>query len=422
MKVTLVNTADAGGGAPAACMRLLRALQFKQADASLLVQEKKTGNTYVEPVQKGWWGRIKARCRFLAERIPFILFNAEDKSVRFAFSTATIGTSIAKHQLVRQANVLHLHWINQGFLSVNDLKEVVRLGKPVVWTLHDMWAFTGGCHYAGNCNHFTKHCGYCWMLSDPEARDLSNKGWIRKMHLFEDVNSIVFVTCSHWLADMARKSSLLEGYRIETIPNPIDTSLFIPRGQSALRKKWGIAENKRIILFGAANIMDRRKGIGYLVEALDHLKNSYPDKGETEMVIFGKNKAFDVSLLPFKVHEAGIINKQEDMAELYSLADVYVTPAIEDNLPNTVMEALSSGTPVVAFNTGGIPDMIDHLQNGYLAQYKSSADLAAGINFVFENNNDRKLSEHARNKVLQNFTNEIVAGKYLDLYQSLLNS
>lgn len=421
MKVTLINTTDAGGGAPAACMRLLKALQFKQVDAHLLVQEKKTGNEAVEAVSAGFWGKLKARYRFLAERIPFILFNAEDRSVRFSFSTGITGTDISGQPLVRQADILHLHWTNQGFLAINDLKALVRLDKPVIWTLHDMWAFTGGCHYTGNCTHFTRHCGHCWMLSDPEGKDLSNKGWIRKMHLFEDVNSIVFVTCSYWLADMARNSTLLKGYRIETIPNPIDTDLFQPIAAAPLRQKLGITTGKKVILFGAANIMDRRKGISYLVEALEYLKNDYTGAEEVEIVIFGKNKAFDVQLLPFKVYEMGTVTTQQDMAELYSLADVFVTPAIEDNLPNTVMEALASGTPVVAFNTGGIPDMVDHLQNGYLAQYKSAADFAAGINFVLRNNGTGTLSANARNKVLQNFTNEIVAGKYLDLYQSVLS-
>lgn len=420
MKVTLINTSDAGGGAPEACVRLLKALQIKQIDARLLVQKKKTANETVQTNDPGFLGRLKAAYRFYRERVPFILFHAEDKSVRFAFSTATVGADIAKHQLVERADILHLHWTNQGFLSINNLKRLTRLDKPVVWTLHDMWAFTGGCHYSGECDHFMRHCGHCWMLRDPAGKDLSNKGWIRKMHLFEDVNSIVFVTCSHWLARQARASSLLQGYRIETIPNPIDTNIFLPRAATPLRQKWQIAENKKIILFGAANILDRRKGIVYLVEALGHLKNDYPGTEDIEIVIFGKNKAFDTSLLPFNVYELGIINNQQDMAELYSLADAFVTPAIEDNLPNTVMEALASGTPVVAFNTGGIPDMVDHLKNGYLARYKSPADLAAGINFVLKNANAAMLAENARNKVMQNFTNEIVAQKYMALYQSLL--
>jgi len=418
MKVTLINTSDAGGGAPAACMRLLKALQFKQVDTHLLVQKKQTDDSRVTTVTRGILDKLKATYNFLAERIPFIVFDADTKWVRFAFSTAKRGTDISGEELVKDADLLHLHWINQGFLSTNDLIKLVRLGKPVVWTLHDMWAFTGGCHYAGDCNHFLHQCGYCWMLKDPEAKDLSNKGWVRKMHLFSDTESIVFVTCSNWLADVARSSSLLKGYRIEAIPNPIDTEIFSPKNNMVTRQKWQIPPHKKIILFGAANIMDRRKGIVYLVEALEKLKDIYND--EVEIVIFGKNKLFDVTMLPFKVHELNMINSQYDIAELYSLADVFVTPAIEDNLPNTVMEALACGTPVVAFNTGGIPDMVDHQYNGYLAEYKSSTDFAAGIRYVLDSSVAQLLAANARNKVLQNFTNEIVADKYIALYKSLL--
>lgn len=421
MKVTLINSSDAGGGAPMACMRLLKALQFKRIDVQLLVNEKKTRNPLVNAAMPGFMGKLRAKYHFLAERIPFIIFNANERSVRFAFSTANTGVAIAKKKAVTNADVLHLHWTNQGFLSIKNLRQVLNLGKPVVWTLHDMWAFTGGCHYAGTCDHFMHNCGHCWMLKDPAPKDISNKGWTRKMHLLSDTDSVVFVTCSHWLADVARKSSLLQGYRIETIPNPIDTEVFRPQAKAAGRQKWGINPNANIILFGAANILDRRKGISYLVEALQLLKDNYPANKQVEVVIFGKNKSFDVSLLPFKVYELDTIHAQEDLAELYSAANVFVTPAIEDNLPNTVMEALASGTPVVAFNTGGIPDMVDHLQNGYLAQYKSAADFAGGINYVLQHPDAQVLADNARNKVLQNFTNEFVAKRYLRLYQSLLS-
>jgi glycosyltransferase involved in cell wall biosynthesis len=420
MKVTLINTSDAGGGAPAACMRLLKALQFRQTDARLLVQDKKTGDERVQQVASGFFGKLMTMYRFYRERIPFIIFHSDTKALRFAFSTAQIGIDVSEQKVVQNADILHLHWTNQGFLSTNNLISLTRLGKPVVWTLHDMWAFTGGCHYSGSCNHFMHQCGHCWMLIDPDAKDLSNKGWLRKMHLFSDPESIVFVTCSNWLADVARQSSLLQGYRIETIPNPIDTVIFSPKDNLAGRAKWGIAPDKKIILFGAANVMDRRKGIIYLVKALEELKKTYTD--EVEIVVFGKNKAFDMTMLPFKVYEMDIITQQESIAELYSLADVFVTPAIEDNLPNTVMEALACGTPVVAFNTGGIPDMIDHLQNGYLAEFKSPVDFAAGISFVLNNSAAGILANNARNKVLQNFNNQIVADKYIALYQSLLTN
>ncbi|MFI5138438.1 MAG: glycosyltransferase family 4 protein, partial [Sphingobacteriales bacterium] len=366
-------------------------------------------------------GRLKIKFNFFYERLPFIWFKAKDRSVRFAFSSAGTGTDISKQAPVVNADILHLHWTNGGYLSINNFKQLFETGKPVVWTLHDMWVFTGGCHYAGDCNHFVKECGNCWMLRDIGDDDISNRGWLRKSGMLKSAKNIVFVTCSHWLADVARTSSMLKGFRIETIPNPIDTVIFSPQDKIEARLKWNISPKAKIILFGAANILDRRKGITYLVEALDHLKNDYPGVEDVEIVIFGKNKSFDVNQLPFKVHELNVITSQQDLAALYSLADVFVTPAIEDNLPNTVMESLACGTPVVAFNTGGIPDMVEHQQNGYLAQFKSSADFAAGINYVLNPGRKTELAANARKKVLENFTNDIVASKYLAVYQSILN-
>ncbi len=171
-----------------------------------------------------------------------------------------------------------------------------------------------------------------------------------------------------------------------------------------------------------ANINDRRKGISYLVEALNHLVVDCPDKGLVEVVIFGKNKHFDVTQLPFKVVQLSLITSQTDLAEVYSLADVFVTPSIEDNLPNTVMEALSCGTPVVAFNMGGIPEMVDHLQNGYLAEFESADDMAKGIFTMLYADNKAELSTNARNKVLNTFNNEKVASQYLEIYNSILNN
>jgi glycosyltransferase involved in cell wall biosynthesis len=421
MKVTLINTADAGGGAPAACMRLLKALELQQVDVHMQVQEKKTGELRVKSIGSNFIGRLKGRFNFFYERLPFIWFNAKDKSVRFAFSTADAGTDISREQDILNADVLHLHWTNSGYLSVKNLKQLLETGKPVVWTLHDMWTFTGGCHYAGECDHFVNHCGNCWMLRHPDDKDLSFTGWMRKAEMYKAAKNIVFVTCSNWLADVASQSSLLKGFRIEAIPNPIDTVIFSAKDKAGARQKWKINPKAKVILFGAANILDRRKGITYLVDALSDLKNNYPDTAAIEIVIFGKNKSFDVSLLPFKVYELDVISSQNDLAELYSLADVFVSPAIEDNLPNTIMEALACATPVVAFNTGGIPDMVEHLKNGYLAEFKSAADFAAGIHYVLNTESRDELSVNARNKVLGNFTNEIVAAKYMAVYQSIVN-
>jgi glycosyltransferase involved in cell wall biosynthesis len=419
MKVTLINTSDAGGGAPAACLRLLKALVLQKVDARLLVQHKKTGEERVEGIVKTFFWRLKANADFLRERIPFIIFHERDKSVRFAFSTANAGMSVKNKELVKQADIIHLHWTNSGFLSIADLKELVDTGKPIVWTLHDMWTFTGGCHYSGTCDNFMRECGNCPFLRDAGDNDISHSGWLRKAALYKGAPNITFVTCSQWLAGVAKKSSLIKDFRIEAIPNPIDIEVYSPKDKLAARQKRGISPDAKIILFGAANINDRRKGITYLVDALSILKNNYPEGEKIEIVIFGKNKYFDVSQLPFKVHELSLITSQNELAVIYSMADVFVTPSLEDNLPNTIMEALACGTPVVAFDTGGIPEMVDHQQNGYLAKFKDAADMAKGLHVTL--NGDTQLAVNARQKVLDNYTNGKVANQYIKLYKSILN-
>jgi glycosyltransferase involved in cell wall biosynthesis len=420
MKITLINTSDAGGGAPAACMRLLKALEQHRVDVHLLAQHKYTTEERVEAFADKGLKALKAKADFYHERLPFIAFHEKDKSVRFAFSTATVGMDVSGQALVQNADILHLHWTNSGFLSTKNLKQLTSLNKPIVWTLHDMWAFTGGCHYAGTCDHFLNQCGNCPMLRDTSPNDISRKGWLRKEELYANKPNITFVTCSNWLADVARTSSLLKGFRIEAIPNPIDTELYSPQSKPETRRDLGIDANSKVILFGAANITHTRKGIIYLIEALHDLKNDYPQTSTIEVVIFGKTQGFDLSIIPFKVHSLGVISDQGHLADIYNIADVFVLPSLEDNLPNMVMESLSCGTPVVAFNTGGIPDMVEHEQNGYLAKYKSGPDMAKGINYVLSSPDAGKLSTAARNKVLNNFSNVVVAGKYKALYQSLL--
>lgn len=418
MKITLINTSDAGGGAPVACKRLLHALQLEQVDVNLLVQQKSSTDKSVDGVLKGFMRKIRAEINFLAERLPFIFFRERDKSVRFAFSEANFGTDISQNQFIKEADILHLHWTNRGFLSIENLKQLIDLGKPIVWTLHDMWTFTGGCHYTGNCNHFEQECGNCPILRHPSPADISHQGWLKKQSFYWQAKNIYFVTCSQWLAQTAKKSSLIANFPIQAIPNPIDTTLYRAKDKTEARKKWGIKADAKILLFGAANVNDKRKGLSYLLAALTHYKNHFGD--DLELVMFGKNTSFDVEEIPFKVHALPLITSQEDLVALYSLADVFVHPSLEDNLPNMVMEAMSCSTPVVAFNTGGLSDLIDHKENGYLAEYLSAADFAAGMHWVLSHPDRKTLESKARQRVESSFSPKIVAQKYLDLYQSIL--
>ncbi|HMX39038.1 MAG TPA: glycosyltransferase, partial [Saprospiraceae bacterium] len=348
MNIVLLNTYS-HGGAGVACRRLLEGLRATQPDISAqLITAAEAGS----------------RWPFYAERLSF-LPHERDRSVRFAFSPANFGKDLSRHPAVRQADLLHLHWVNQGLLSLRGIRQLAELGKPMVWTLHDTWAFTGGCHIFTDCDRFRQQCGVCPYLRRPGPHDLSHQVWLKKQRFFP--KNIHFVTCSHWLRDVARSSSLLQGFPITSIPNPIDTALFKPAeaaDRAALRAEMGIAPGAHVLLFVAMNLRDAHKGFRFLPEALQHLRRQRPDLA-VEVVVLGKSEPESLSAFPYPVHALGLVQGAERLSRLYGAADVFVTPSLADNLPNTVMESLACGTPVVGFRTGGIPEMVGHLQEGY---------------------------------------------------------
>lgn len=418
MKVTLINKDDVGGGAAMASLRLFKSLKANKLDVSMLVQKKTVPDPDIKSSIHTKIDKYGAEFNFLYERLSFIL-KEKDKSVRFAFSSANAGSDISQEAIVQNADILHLHWVNGGFLSLDNLNSLLKLNKPVVWTLHDMWPFTGGCHYPGNSDKFADQCGNCHYLKHPSLNDISHSGWLKKREIYSNNNKITFIACSNWMRDMAQKSSLLQGNEVITIPNPIDIDIFSKQDKTVSRTKWNIPLNAKVILFGSANINHTRKGIKYLIEALHRIKATESDiTKDIQIVVFGKSKGFDFTQIPFPVISLPVINSESDIAEVYSLADVFVLPSLEDNLPNMVMEALSCSTPVVAFNTGGVKDMVDHGENGYLAEYMSADDLAKGILSVLNNNTN--LSINARKKIVGNFSYNIIAEKHISLYERLL--
>lgn len=418
MNVTLINKTDSEGGAAVACNRLLQALKSVNFEARLLVQKKsKSDNAIISTTNS----KLKSKLNFLRfsyERLVFY-FQEQSPEIRFAFSIANTGEDISNHDIISHSDILHLHWFNMGFLSMFDLEKLTELNKPIVWTLHDMWAFTGGCHYSGTCEKFKSECGNCSFLKKPNPKDLSSRLWKQKHEVYKK-SDIVFVTCSRWLASVAKKSRLLKGFRIESIPNPIDTNIFCPKDKAEVRKKLNLPEDKILILFASANIFDKRKGLDYLIHALIEMKNQHPETLENvELVLFGKAKHEINSLLSYKAINLSYLNSESKIADVYSAVDLFVLPSLEDNLPNTVMESLACGTPVVAFKNGGTPEMIDHQKNGYLAKYKSATDLAKGIHQILFQSDREQFSANARKKVMENYTQEIVAKKYIEIYKSL---
>jgi glycosyltransferase involved in cell wall biosynthesis len=424
VKILLLNTDDFTGGAAIACRRLLKALRtYTDRQAQMLVQESKSGQEGVIQLNNSWFAKKIAFTRFVLERLYF-LFYEKNKDVRFSFNTGKFGVDISENQFVIDCDIIHLHWINFGFLSINSIKKIAETTKPIVWTLHDMWAFTGGCHHSGACESYQKSCGNCiQFLRNPSANDLSNQIWKEKMAVFSKAN-LTIITCSQWLGNRAKKSSLFKNIRVESIPNPIDIEVFKPIEKIIARKRFQLDVNKKYILFAAMRIDAVGKGFAYFSAALTDFGNKLLLKGEIniniEIIIFGQAQASDFESLPFKVNILGRLSNLDDIVNAYSAASVFVIPSLEENLPNTIMESLACGTPVVGFDVGGIPEMIDHKQNGYLASYKSSEDLACGIYWTLFEANEAELSTNAVNKVSNNYSETIVAKKYQDIYKSLI--
>ena len=413
IQVTLLSTSDIYGGAAIASYRLYHALKKNQVQAQLLVQSKLTQDESVTTISSSYWQQKKTFLRFALDRLLFLPYE-KNTSVRFAFSPGHVGIKLSEHPLVRQADVINLHWINFGFLSLRSIRQLAKLDKPIVWTFHDMWAFTGGCHYSGTCTHYQTHCHDCPFLRQPGPRDLSFRVFERKLALFAHL-PLTVVTSSEWLGRLARKSALLKYVDIRSIPIPIDTNLYQPLDRTECRQQLGLPLNKMLILFGAMNTHDTRKGFAYLTEALDLLKG----QADTELVIFGKADEATLQALPFKVNYLGVIARPEQLVPVYNAADVFILPSLEDNLPNTVIESLACGTPVVGFQMGGLPEMVAHKRNGYLATYQSAADLATGIAWVLLEADPKATRLSARGHVLQHYTEAVVARQYQQLYEQL---
>ncbi len=416
MRVLLINTSERAGGAAIAASRLLEALKNNGIKAKLLVRDKQTQQVSVVPMENSW----RLVWNFLWERVVIWATKRFSKKDLYAVDIANTGSDITSLPEFRQADVIHLHWINQGMLSLKNIREIVDSGKPVVWTMHDMWPCTGICHYSGSCTRYQRECDSCPFINGGSAtKDLSWKVFQKKHALYQQAN-ITFVTCSQWLKGVASKSALLIGKRIESIPNPINTNFFKPRSKPRAREKCGLPQDKKLILFGSAKITDKRKGIDYLISASQLLAEKYPAyKDQLMIVVFGKKSQQLEEQLPFPVHPLNYVNNEHDLVDIYNAVDLFLIPSLEDNLPNTIMEAMACGTPCVGFQTGGIPEMIDHLHNGYVADYRSTEDLANGIHWTLDESEYTLLSEQAVRKVTGNYSERAVAKKYIDIYNQI---
>ena len=410
MRVLIVNTSERTGGAAVAANRIMEALNNNGVKAKMLVRDKETEQITVASIGN----HMLQQWRFLWERFVVFCHLHFSRKHLFDIDIANTGADITTTREFKEADLIHIHWINQGFLSLRSIRKILDSGKPVVWTMHDVWPATAICHLTMNCRRFVSRCQGCRLLPDNGGdNDLASKIWQRKKEIY-DTHDISFVACSKWLASEAKKSALLTGHPVAAIPNPIDTHVFCPGDRQLAARASSLPADKRIILFVSQRTTNPYKGMDYLAEAV----NKIGDK-DIELVMLGsKETGIAERVRDTKVHAMGYISDPDIIRKAYSAADAFVLPSLSENLPNTIMEAMACQTPCVGFDVGGIPEMIDHKENGYVAQYRDADDLAEGLAYVLQNAD--ALGARCREKVIREYSEDAVAEKYIKIYESCL--
>lgn len=413
MRILILNTYHKSGGAAIAARRLHEALSLAGADALLFTSEgvRHADGRFVEHSR---WQRTRSRWLFYAGKLWLTMFKVS-KPYRFAYSEWGLGIHGGLKRY--RPDVVHLHWINDYFLSTKQIQRLLKQSIPLVWTFHDMWPFTGGCHYSVDCTRYLQGCGGCFMLQKPSDHDASKVLWQQKKTFFSRWQGTA-VGCSNWIAELAVSSGMMKPETVKCIPNPLDTQRFRPQNKTPLREARGIDANAFVLFFGAMSLKDRRKGFHLLQASLEHLKKTRPDLNPL-LVVVGKAEPQLPTLLPYKVHYGGMVTKEEDMAEWYALSDAMALSSMQDNLPNTVMESMASGVPVVAYAVGGIPEMIQHGVTGMLVTAFDTKAYAEAIAKLMDM--DRSTAgKQARDWVTDHYSYSTIAASYMKVYETTI--
>ncbi len=420
MKILLVATTDMFGGASRAMFRLHKGLREIGLESTILCLEKHSVDEFVIPLD------IEEYPRSLKENLSDEMISRytaqKAREVGSNFNFPASGYSISEHPLVRNADIINLHWVT-GFLSVEEVSKITSLGKPVIWTFHDEWAFTAGCHYSFGCGNFTENCNICPQLGG-QGSDFTTSILERRAVGFSKINTIV--TPSVWLGDQTKKSRVFRNTPVKVIPYSIESDIFSPKSKKESKIKLGLDPSELTILFGADDGSDKRKGFHLLAEAFFILASSQEflsiqKSKKIRLLVFGFPSP-EIKKLAIPYTLFGRIDNDEKMSDLYSAADVFLLPSLEDNLPNTMLESFASGTPVISFRKGGMPDMIITNQNGLLCEEIGAQQFAETIlNFLkLETNARILLGINARKLIEDSYQLEVQANRYKNLFNNLI--
>ncbi|MCG8571196.1 MAG: glycosyltransferase, partial [Spirochaetes bacterium] len=421
--ISIVNTYAVVGGAAIAAYRLHKGFEELNHHSVMISRKKITNHTGIEPIRLQ-----KSVANFELEMIndiqnKWINLNRTDLT-NSLFSLNYPGFDISELKTIRESDIINMHWVSY-FQSPDSICKLLDTGKPLVWTLHDQWPFTGGCHYTSGCKGFEDNCINCPQLKNNQYQ-IAYHTLNRKIELFKNRN-ITIVTPSKWLANEARKSALFKDKRIEVIPNSLNTNVFVPMDKKEAKRTIGLGNKTITLLFGAQTTKEKRKGVHILVNAIEICKkNSFfqnlVSEKKVRILCFG-HAGDELNQLDIPVSSLGFQGDEKRLSELYSAADIFILPSLEDNLPNTMLESMASGTPVIAFATGGMPDLIVNGQTGFLVEPFSAAALAQFILELMINHNLRnQMNNNCRKLILEKFQLKNQAENYIQLFKELLSN
>ena len=411
MKILIISKNENKGGAAKSSKRLFESLLKESIDVNYFVDIKTSDNNPRIISLCSLNDKIKRILRTKFDLLPLLKYT--DKSSLFSPNNTFFTKNILKKIASLNPDIVHLHWVNKGMINIKDLLEI---NKPIVWTMHDSWLFTGGCHLPFDCKKFVVECNSCYVLGSNKEKDLSYKIFNLKKKTFNKLQ-INVVTPSNWLGGKAKESKLLKDQNINVIPNPIDVNAYSISDKTIARNLLGLPLDKTIILFGASSATsDINKGFVQLNKALNKIKSN-----NILLVVIGGNEPNIIQEFKFPVKYLGHINDEDRMNLAYNSANVSVVPSLSENLSNTILESLSCGIPTVAFDIGGNCDMIEHKRNGYLAPPYDIDELSKGIDWILNNKDYAELCENARGKVLNEFDSKLISKKHIELYKKVLN-
>ncbi|MGD2090361.1 MAG: glycosyltransferase [Candidatus Aminicenantes bacterium] len=422
MNVLIINTFDIKGGAARAAYRLNKGFNRIGINSVMLVKEKQSQDERVRQINPVIEDDALKELKIVdAIRKNYIINNRTSIS-NTIFSLNYPGYDLTELEIVKKAEVINLHWVNK-FQSVESIYSIIKLGKPIVWTIHDENSFTGGCHYSAGCTLYKVDCKTCPQLAD-DPYHLPYYNLKNKIDLLGNKN-ITIVSPSKWLAKEAKESALFRYSTVVTIPNSIETDLYSPQNKEETKRKLGIGEHTVTILTAISGWQPRRKGFSHFLSAMRYCSKNkkfkdFVRKNKLLLLCFGTPADEFIGLkIPFK--SFGKVDCDKKLCDIYNASDIFVLPSLEDNLPNTMMEAMSCGIPVIAFNAGGMPDMIEDDLTGRLIPCGSDKKFAKAVqDLIFNDGKRSTMGKKSRELIEKKYKLEDQAQKYAELFSRLL--